>query len=84
MAKRNLLGTRDPQSLAQAPDLLKSMIDTIEGDMKGVTIIQAQVAGLAEKIDASQKAINTIQKVHRTMCAKNLAMGTDAESRPAR
>jgi hypothetical protein len=70
--------------MAQAPDLLKSMIDTIEGDMKGASIIQAQVAGLAEKIDASQKAMKTIQKVHRTMCAKNLAAGADAEHHTAR
>jgi hypothetical protein len=68
--------------MAQAPDLLKSMIDTIEGDMKGVVAVQAQVAGLAEKIDASQKAMNTIQKVHRSMCAKNQIR--DAENRTTR
>jgi hypothetical protein len=67
--------------MAQAPDVLKSMIDTIEGDMKGVSDIQAQVDGLAEKIDASQKAMATIQKVHRTMCAKSQIM--DAENRVA-
>jgi hypothetical protein len=68
--------------MAQAPDLLKSMIDTIEGDIKGVADTQAQATGLAEKIDTSEKAIITIQKVHRTMCAKNQI--TDAQNRAAR
>ena len=57
--------------MTQAPDVLKSMIDTIEGDMKGVTGAEAEVAGLAGGIDASQKAMSTIQKIHRAMCAKN-------------
>ena len=68
--------------MAQAPDLLKSMIDTIEADMKGISDTQAQAAGLAEKIDAAQKAMATIRKVHRTMCAKNRIIG--AENRAGR
>ena len=55
--------------MAQAPAILKSMIDTIEGDMKSVSAIQAQVVELAENIDSSRKAMVTIQKIHRTMCA---------------
>lgn len=68
--------------MEQAPDLLKSMIDTIQGDLSRASDIQAQVVGLAEKIDASQKAMTTILKVHRTMCAKTQVM--DAQSRAAR
>jgi hypothetical protein len=58
------------------------MIDTIEGDVKGVSAIQAQVAGLADRIDASQKAMNTILKVHRAMCANDQTV--DTENRAAR
>jgi len=68
--------------MAQAPDLVKSMMDAIEEDTKGVADIQAQVAGLAERIDASERAMNTLQKVHRAMCAKNRLM--DAENRATR
>lgn len=68
--------------MVQAPDLLKSMIDAIEADTKGVADIQAQVAGLAERIDASERAMTTIQKVHRTMCAKTRMM--DADNRTMR
>ncbi len=70
--------------MTQAPGILKSMIDTIESDTKGVSGLQAQVAGLAEKIDASQKAMSTIQKIHRTMCARTQRAETDAENRASR
>jgi hypothetical protein len=70
--------------MTQAPDLLKSMIDTIEADMRGVTGIQAQVGELAEKIDVSKKAMETIQKVHRAMCAKSQPIRADAEDSAAR
>ncbi len=70
--------------MTQAPDLLKSMIDTLEGDMERVSVVEAQAAGLAEKIGASQKAMNAIQKLHRAMCAKNQPMRADAENRAAR
>ena len=69
--------------MTQAPEILKSMIESIEGDMKGVSGLQAQVAGLSDKIDASHKAMNTIQKIHRTMCVRNQRAG-DAENRVSR
>jgi len=67
--------------MTQAPDLLKSMVETIEGDIGGASDIQAQAIGLAEKIDASHKAMNTIQKVHRAMCAGQVS---DLQNRVAR
>jgi hypothetical protein len=59
------------RDMAQAPEILKSMIDSIEGDAKGISVAQAKVVDLAEKIDASQKAIITIRMIHRTMCLKD-------------
>ncbi len=59
------------RDMAQAPDILKSMIDSIEGDVKGIAVAQAKVVELAEKIDSSQKAITTIRMIHRTMCLKD-------------
>jgi hypothetical protein len=57
--------------MTQAPGILKSMIDSIEGDMKSVSVVQAQVMELAANIDSSQKAVVTIQKLHRTMCVRS-------------
>lgn len=59
------------RDMAQAPEILKSMIDSIEGDVKGIAVAQAKVVELAEKIDSSQKAITTIRMIHRTMCLKD-------------
>ena len=56
--------------MAQAPEILRSMIDSLEGDLKGVSVVQAKVVELAQTIDSSQKAITTIQKIHRIMCVK--------------
>jgi len=57
--------------MAQAPEILKSMIDSLEGDLKGVSVVQTKVVELAERVDSSRKAISTIQKIHRTMCVKD-------------
>jgi hypothetical protein len=58
------------RDMAQAPEILKSMVDSIDADIKGISVAQAKVADLAEKIDAAQKAITTIRMIHRAMCAK--------------
>ena len=70
--------------MAQAPGILKSMIDSIEGDVKGVSVIQAKVVELAEKIDTSQKAMVTLRKIHRTMCLKDQRALSQSEGRPNR
>jgi hypothetical protein len=38
------------------------MIDSLEGDLKGVSSIQAKVVELAASIDSSQKAIFTSKR----------------------
>jgi hypothetical protein len=59
--------------------MLKSMIDSIEGDIKGVSAPQAQVAEFAEKINSSQKALLTIEKIHQTMCGRDQTAKMDTE-----
>jgi hypothetical protein len=70
--------------MAQAPGIIKSMIDSIEGDMKSLSAVQVQVAELAENIDSSQKAMLTIQKIHRTMCVRDQRSATGAIDRASR
>ena len=75
-AARSTCATRISQSLrevvlpdmAQASEMIKSMIESIEGDSKDLTVVQAQVVELAGKMDASQKAMVTIGKIHQAMC----------------
>jgi hypothetical protein len=56
--------------LVQAPEVLKSMMDTIDADITKVSAVHEQTTSLATKIDASQKSIAVLQKIHRAMCMK--------------
>ena len=58
--------------MAQPPDILKSMNDSIEGDINRVSQVENQVVDLAEKMQAATKAMKTIDKIHRTMCLKEI------------
>lgn len=60
------------------------MIDSIDGDVKGVSVVQTKVVELAEKIDSSQKAMVTIRKIHRTMCLKDQHAVSQVEDRTTR
>ena len=62
--------------------MLKSMIDSMQGDISGVSGPQAQLVEFGEKINSSQKALYTIQKVHQTMCGKQTATTASQESTP--
>jgi hypothetical protein len=57
--------------MAQASGILKSMIDGIEGDVRGVSVEEAKVVELAGRIDMSQKAMVTIRKIHRSICLQD-------------
>jgi len=70
--------------MAQAPEILKSMIDSLEADLKGVSAVQAKVVELADRINSSQKAITTIQKIHRIMCVKGQRALSQIEDRAIR
>jgi hypothetical protein len=65
--------------MTQAPAMLKSMTDSMEGDIKGVSAAQAQLGDFAEKINSSHKALLTIQKIHQTMCGRNQTAKVDTE-----
>jgi hypothetical protein len=67
--------------MTQAPAILTSMIDSIGGDIKGVSAAQTQLGEFAERINSSHKAIITIQKIHRTMCSRNQTAGVNAGDR---
>jgi len=56
--------------MAQPPDILKSMNDSLDGDINRVSQVETQVVDLAEKMQAATKAMKTIDKIHRTMCLK--------------
>ena len=67
--------------MAQGPSLLKSMTDSIDGDVKGVSEVQDRLVGLAEKMVLSHKAMTTLQKIHRAICMANPSAGTETKER---
>ncbi|MBI5011978.1 MAG: hypothetical protein HZC06_04085 [Methylocystis sp.] len=54
--------------MPHSAEILKSMNDTLEADLKDVAATRQQIFDLNEKMQASQKAIVTIEKLRPTMC----------------
>jgi hypothetical protein len=54
--------------MTQAPEVLKSMIASIEGDVANVSKVNEQISNLAEKMEQSNKAMKTVTKIYHAMC----------------
>jgi len=54
--------------MPRSADILKSMNDTLEADLKDVAATRQQIFDLNEKMRASQKAIVTIEKLRPMIC----------------
>ena len=59
--------------MTQPPEILKSMTDSIEGDIAKMSEVQNQISDLAVKVESSKKAMKTLTKIHRAMCVKEKA-----------
>lgn len=57
--------------LVQAPEVLKSLMDSIDQEVNKVAVVQEQAAGLAQKMEVSQRSIGVLQKIHRAICLKD-------------
>ena len=68
-------------NMVRATDILKSMIESLQGDRKGVSAVQTQLLELAEKMHSSRKAMVTIQRIHRAMCMSDQYAKAKAEDR---
>ena len=66
--------------MTQPPELLKSMIASIDGDGADMSEADKQISDLAEKMEASKKAMKTITKIYHTMCLQ----GERAAERPGK
>jgi hypothetical protein len=54
--------------LVQGQEVQKSMTEAVDQEIARVSMVQEQVSGLAGNLQASQKAIAALQKLHRAMC----------------
>jgi len=71
-------------NMARGPEILKSAVDSMQAEMKDVVTVQKQVVEFAEKIDASRKAMTTIQEIHPTICMRDQSVrrGADESGSP--
>ncbi len=56
--------------MAQPPDILKSMNDSIDRDINRLSQVENQAGDLAEKMQAAKKSMKIVEKIHRIMCLK--------------
>jgi hypothetical protein len=54
--------------MAQPPEVLKSMTDSIDGDVNKVSESQKQISDLSIQMEAAKKAMRTLDKLHKAMC----------------
>jgi hypothetical protein len=91
-ALRANCGSRVEQSLrdvnlpnmARGPEILKSILDSMQAEMKDVVTMQKQVVDFADKIDAARKAMTTIQEIHPSICMRDQSVqrGADKSESP--
>ncbi len=68
--------------MPHSADILKSMNDTLEADLKDVAATRQQIFDLNEKMQASQKAIVTIEMLSPTMCLSAAATTAEGAEKP--
>jgi hypothetical protein len=54
--------------MTQAPEIIKSMTASIEGDAAKISKVHEEISNLAEKMEMSKKAMKTITKIYHAMC----------------
>ena len=60
--------------MTQAPEVLKSMIASIDGDIAKTSKVYEQVSDLSAKIEVANKAMKTVTKLHHAMCMNEKAV----------
>jgi hypothetical protein len=54
--------------MVQAPEIIKSMTASIDGDVAMISKVHEQIYNLAEKMEVSKKAMKTLTKIYHAMC----------------
>ena len=59
--------------MIQAPEIIKSMTASIDGDIAKISIVHEQISDLAEKMELAKKAMKTLTKIYHAMCMNEKA-----------
>jgi hypothetical protein len=68
-------------NMTQAPEVVKSMITSIDGDMAKTSKVYEQISDLSTKLELANKAMKMVTKLHHAMCMNEKAV---EQSGPAR
>jgi hypothetical protein len=67
--------------MTQAPEILKSMMASIDGDVAKISEVHTQISDLAEKMEASKRAMKTVTKIYHAMCLQGERAAENLESK---
>jgi hypothetical protein len=59
--------------MTKAPEVLSSMIASINGDLAKVSKVHEQISDLSAKMELANKAMKSVTKIHRAMCTNEKA-----------
>ncbi len=60
--------------MTQPPEIIKSMVASIDSDIAKTSEVQKQVSDLAKKMELSKNAMKTVTKIHRALCMNERAL----------
>ncbi len=66
-------------NMVHGPEILRSLVDSMQAEINNIVTMQKLVVEFAEKIDASRKAMATIQEIHPIICMRDQSMRSDPE-----
>jgi hypothetical protein len=67
--------------MTQAPEILKSMAASIDGDVAKISKVHEQISELAEKMELSKKAMKTVTKIYHAMCLQGARAAENLEGK---
>ena len=59
--------------MTQAPEILKSMTASIDGDLAKISKVHEQIFDLSAKMELANKAMKAVTKIHHAMCMNEKA-----------
>ena len=66
--------------MTKAPEILKSMTASIDGDIAKISKVHKQISDLSAKMELANKAMKVVTKIHHAMCMNEKAAAQSARS----
>jgi hypothetical protein len=67
--------------MIQAPEIIKSMTASIDGDVAKISKVHEQISDLSTKMELANKAMKTLTKVYHAMCLQGARAAENLEGK---